>query len=652
MADGDREIRAIISAQNKATAALMQFRGQLGLVAVSFGAVMAAAGAAAVFLAKATKAAAEQEAADVKLAQALSLVGRNTKETRDDLGAYAQQLQRTTKFSDEEVQSVLALMTSFARLEGEGLKRATKATLDWAEFTGQDAVSSASALAKIIETGTGRLKGISFQFEEGTTKAERYEQVMRKVEATTGGTAEAMGKTLTGTMVRLGNQFDELYEKIGNAILQDEGFRLVLEKTVSLLDSLGSSAEGARSPVVQVAKAIAILAGVIGQVLFTALNVGVSAVLGWVRIAELMGMAVGRDTAGITRFADSLAATSQNLVKGRAVLGDMMDLLLSTDKVLPSAAEGTKNLAGAVRDLGEAAKKSPLEELGLQTFAQMQKRAELVQKALVQALSDPKATAKFKGEMISALEEINAELTKVGLGLPGLAAAAQVTFMTQAEALQRFIEEGSIALKKYMAEANVQIEALGQTIEVTFRDFGVGAVLDFSDALIEAAAGGQISFTKLFKSLMVDLAKAIARAVLLKLILGFATSGASEVFGTSLGGGVYGIAKGGEVPRAAPGGIVRGSGIGRDTVGALLMPGEVVLPSRLRGDFQAISQFARSVLGSEGTEVLRRGPKNFYGNFMIAPRGNDRAEGIRLMDAINRLVRYEGYQLIASELVG
>jgi hypothetical protein len=122
--------------------------------------------------------------------------------------------------------------------------------------------------------------------------------------------------------------------------------------------------------------------------------------------------------------------------------------------------------------------------------------------------------------------------------------------------------------------------------------------------------------------------------------------------GASVAQGGELVAQGGEVPKAAPGGLVRGGFLGRDSVGALLMPGEVVLPSRLRGDFQAISDFARSMMsgGTPRGGEQGMGGRDFQGYFQIS-RVRDQQETANLIDAINTAVKSQGFTLFASHIV-
>ena len=148
MAAGDKQVRALITAKNEAGSALSSFKGGLLAVGAAAAAVTAAFVGLGVAFLKAVKTAGAQQEADVALAAALRTTGQNTKEAREEIGAFTDAMQDLTITDDRVVKSVAGVLASLGQLSGEELKRATKSTLDFAAALGPDANSAAPLAAK------------------------------------------------------------------------------------------------------------------------------------------------------------------------------------------------------------------------------------------------------------------------------------------------------------------------------------------------------------------------------------------------------------------------------------------------------------------------------------------------------------------------
>lgn len=172
------------------------------------------AGAVLDFMDKALKAQGEQEAAINKLNLALANQGKFTEATSKSLQDYAGELQNTTTYSDDAAEAVMAMFASFG-LGEKDIKRATKASADFAAATGKSLEEAASALAKASAGNVTALQKMGFQFDEGMTKAQKFESALQQVEQRFGGSAAAATATYTGQLAMLKNQFGEVQEATG-----------------------------------------------------------------------------------------------------------------------------------------------------------------------------------------------------------------------------------------------------------------------------------------------------------------------------------------------------------------------------------------------------------------------------------------------------
>lgn len=225
------------------------FSSSAGQFIKNFGAVVAATGAAVVaFGVKSVKAYGEQETAVAALNQALVNQGKFSEATSKDLQNYAASLQKATTYGDELIIGVQAQLASFG-LEGEELKKTTKATLDLAAAKKIDLRSAADLLGKAFVGETGTLSRYGIVLGDNIPKTEKFAVAMDKVNQMFGGQAEARARTFTGQVEQLGNAFSDLQEEIG-ALIAGEGNSLVSLLT-TFVEKLSSSIAFIREATIQ-----------------------------------------------------------------------------------------------------------------------------------------------------------------------------------------------------------------------------------------------------------------------------------------------------------------------------------------------------------------------------------------------------------------
>jgi len=158
----------------------------------------------------------ESEKQVTLLSRAMVNLGNYTKQNLKIYTDYALELQRVTKFSDEQIIEVETLLTTYG-LYGDKLKEATKATLDLSYKTGS--LQSASELiGKAYQGNTTRLAMMGLRIKENIVGSKKFEEVMRLINERFGGMAQADATTYAGKMAILANKFDDIKEKIGGII--------------------------------------------------------------------------------------------------------------------------------------------------------------------------------------------------------------------------------------------------------------------------------------------------------------------------------------------------------------------------------------------------------------------------------------------------
>ena len=251
----------------------------------------AALGGIGVALFGATKAAIEDQAAQVQLALALQNVTDASDEQIKSAENFITTMALASGVADDQLRPALATLV-------RGTKDITKATellnlaQDISAGSGKDLASVSDALAAAYGGNMKALGALSPGIKAMIKDGASLEDVMNVLGGAFGGASDAAANTAQGGMKRLKIALDETKESIGAALLP------ILESTIPVLIKFGSWAQANT-------KTLMIIIGVIG---------GVSAAI------LLFNTAVGVATLVNTVFALSLTAAQLAMV-GFATLG-------------------------------------------------------------------------------------------------------------------------------------------------------------------------------------------------------------------------------------------------------------------------------------------------------------------------------------------
>ena len=142
-------------------------------------------------------------------------------------------LQKTTKFSDDAIVSASNLLLTFTSIGKDVFPQAQETVLNMSQALGQDLKSSSIQLGKALNdpiNGMSALSrvGVSFtqaQKDQITTMQESgnimgaQKVILAELGTEFGNAAVAAGETFSGKIERVKNQFGELKESIGGALL-------------------------------------------------------------------------------------------------------------------------------------------------------------------------------------------------------------------------------------------------------------------------------------------------------------------------------------------------------------------------------------------------------------------------------------------------
>ena len=188
------------------------------VAAVGFAGLAAAGAAVGGILFKAAQAAAEDQAAQVKLASQIKATSDATDVQIKGVENYIDKTQRAVGVADDK------LRPAFGRLIA-ATKDTTKAqdllniALDVSAATGKDVEAVAGALAKAQEGNFTALDRLGIGYEKGEAKARGFLGVQKDLEERFSGAALTKAQTYEGTMDRLKITLGELQESIGYKVL-------------------------------------------------------------------------------------------------------------------------------------------------------------------------------------------------------------------------------------------------------------------------------------------------------------------------------------------------------------------------------------------------------------------------------------------------
>lgn len=213
---------------------------------------VAAAGTAAVaFGVVSVKAFADSQDKIAQTNAVLKSTGGIAGVTADQVTKLATALEKTTKFSDEDVRSVENLLLTFTSIGKDIFPQATKTVLDMATALGEDTKSASIQLGKALQDpvlGVTALRRVGVNFNDSQKEviknlvdtgqsAKAQQLIMAELTREFGGSAEAAGGTFAGGLAKLKNQLNNVQEALGQLIVKYvEPF---LQKIMDWFNSIG-----------------------------------------------------------------------------------------------------------------------------------------------------------------------------------------------------------------------------------------------------------------------------------------------------------------------------------------------------------------------------------------------------------------------------
>lgn len=157
----------------------------------------------------------KQELATTRLNAALKAQGTYSPLASQAMQELSAEYQRNTRYADEDVQAVEALLTQIGNVLPSDMDRALKATTDLAAGLGIDLETSARLVGKAFVGHTETLARYGVVVSETELKVKGVNAVLESVEKHFGGQAKAQVDTYTGSVDQLKNAWNDVEESVG-----------------------------------------------------------------------------------------------------------------------------------------------------------------------------------------------------------------------------------------------------------------------------------------------------------------------------------------------------------------------------------------------------------------------------------------------------
>lgn len=174
----------------------------------------------ALLITEGVQAASAQEDAVNRLNLALAGAGEYTGEASKDIQEFAEKLSNSTTVSKTAILQNAALLESFGRLSGEGLKDATKASVELASVLNIDLETATRLVGKAAEGNITSFKRYGLEVTAGATNSETFANALEAI-AARGEVAEGKVNTFSGALKQNKNALEELQVAFGNSIVQN-----------------------------------------------------------------------------------------------------------------------------------------------------------------------------------------------------------------------------------------------------------------------------------------------------------------------------------------------------------------------------------------------------------------------------------------------
>jgi hypothetical protein len=174
-----------------------------------------------VFVVDGIRAAIAQQEAINGLNQALNLAGQYTEQASEKFEAFAERMEKTSRFQNEAVLSAGALIETMGHLSEDGLEKATQAALDLASAMHIDLTTAARLVGKAAEGNVDAFKKYNISIRQGKNDTETFANTIQTLNSHFGGTAKSQVNTYSGSVDQLHKAFEDNLKVTGSVFTEN-----------------------------------------------------------------------------------------------------------------------------------------------------------------------------------------------------------------------------------------------------------------------------------------------------------------------------------------------------------------------------------------------------------------------------------------------
>jgi len=170
------------------------------------------------FLKDSVDAAAESQKVWADLASAVERTGVNFAQVKGDLEAVATSLSHISTFDDEAIVSAMKNLMTYG-MDYKTAMEAVAVAVDTAAAKGMDLQSATTAIGKAFNENYGALERLGVVLDDNVKKTGSFKDVLAALNEQFGGAAAAQVDTYAGKLQQMQNEWQNLQETIGAALL-------------------------------------------------------------------------------------------------------------------------------------------------------------------------------------------------------------------------------------------------------------------------------------------------------------------------------------------------------------------------------------------------------------------------------------------------
>lgn len=267
----------------------------------------------------------KQEDAINRLNVALAASGRYSKETSKELQDFASALQKTSIFADDTITETSALIQSLGQLDKEGLKTATKATLDLASALNIDLKAAALLVGKAAAGEISSFSRYGLIIQKGASATDTFANALDAINKKFGGAAASQVFTYSGAIAQATNSYGDFLEVIGQTITQNPVVISLINQTSIAFNKLEAFTKANQAAIVDFINSglIAILNSVPTVIsafssLAKAILISKQAIEGFLIFAVNVASGLNTLALGVSKVSDALGLTTNDVEKTNA----------------------------------------------------------------------------------------------------------------------------------------------------------------------------------------------------------------------------------------------------------------------------------------------------------------------------------------------